>query len=177
MTMPRLSIFAALVAVCMLTWGGSAIGDDLAGGHMVPLNDQAIADASQKAQATVDDFIAKMQNPPAGTSHYSVKLGIVDEGSSFKLTTDVGVDQAEFFWLVDIAVSGAGFEGTISDTPETVKNVTNGQRIQFKRSDIFDWMYVDGRKFVGNFTACPVLRAGPPEDLKEFEQMSETVCE
>jgi len=177
MPTPRISLLAALFAIFMMTSGGGAIGVDLAAGHLVPLNDQAIADASKRAQATVDDFIAKMQNPPAGTSHYSVKLGIVDEGSSFKLTTDVGTDQAEFLWLVDIAVSGEGFEGTISDTPETVKNVANGQRIQFKKSDVFDWMYVDGQTFVGNYTACPVLQAGPPEDLKAFEQMSETVCQ
>ena len=43
------------------------------------------------------------------------------------------------------------------------------------------WRYVSiddlRRILVGNFTACPVLKAGPIEDLKSFEQQTGMVCE
>lgn len=168
-------LLATLVTFCGFATA-SALADDLTKGHMVPLGDQAIADASNKAQAAVDDFLAKLLNPPAGTAGFSVKVGIVDQGTGFALTKDTSVNAVEFFWVLNIASSGDGFVGILANAPETVKNVTDGQTLHFKKSDIFDWMYFDNGKMVGNFTACPVLKAGPIEDLKSFEEQTGMVC-
>jgi len=177
MTTVGVRLVLATLVIFFTLAAANAFADDLTKGHMVPLGDQAIADASAKAQANVDQFLAKMFNPPAGTSGFSVKIGIVDQGSGFALTKDTSVNAVEFFWILKIVPSGDGFTGVLADTPETVKNISAGQSLRFKKSDIFDWMYFDNGKMVGNFTACPVLKAGPIEDLKSFEQQTGMVCE
>jgi uncharacterized protein YegJ (DUF2314 family) len=166
---------AALIALVLAI--GPALADDLAAGHNVALNDQAVANASQKAQAEVDVFLARLANPPVGTSNYAVKLGIVDRGNGYALTKDVGLDKVEYFWLVNIGQTPSGYVGILGNRPETVTHVAAGEPIPFTKADIFDWLYLNNGKMVGNYTACPVLEAGPIEDLKQYEAETGASCE
>ncbi|WP_375463558.1 DUF2314 domain-containing protein [uncultured Methylobacterium sp.] len=43
------------------------------------------------------------------------------------------------------------------NTPRFVGNVRKGQRVDFARADIVDWMYVQDGRLKGNFTACVLL--------------------
>lgn len=173
--MRKLLTLATLVVLSFSLQPARAV--DLAAGQNVPLNDQAIADASQKALAQLDDFLGKLANPPSGTSHYSVKLGIVDQGNGYALTKDVGLDKVEYFWIVDITKTPTGYVGTLNDSPEVVTHVTDGEPIPFTRNDIFDWLYVDNGKLMGNYTACPVLKEGPVENLKQYEAETGASCQ
>jgi uncharacterized protein YegJ (DUF2314 family) len=166
-----------VVLISLLISLQPAWADALTAAHSVPLNDQAVADASQKAIAHLDDFLVKLANPPSGTYRYAVKLGIIDQGSGYAITRDVGLDKVEFFWMIDITKTPAGYVGTLSNTPELVAHVATGQRIPFTRADIFDWLYIDNGKRVGNYTACPVLEAGPVADLKQYEAETGATCD
>lgn len=123
------------------------------------MQDQALAmrQAAEKARATLDEFLVKAKNPPAGTKSYAVKVGVRESRGT------------EYFWVNEFSWSDATFTGTIKDEPRLVKSVKPGQVHKFGRSDIVDWMYIDeksGRTF-GNFTAC--ARADEPKRGNELE--------
>lgn len=149
----------------------------LADVHNVPTNDPAMAEAARKAQSGLDGFLAKLANPPAGTEYYSVKVGIIDAGNSFRLTNDQSLSGVEYFWLTDIAKTPDGFTAKIGNQPEVVHNVAAGQEIIFRKADIFDWMYFENGKMKGNYSACPALLAGPKEDLEQFRAQYGIECE
>lgn len=136
----------------------------------IPQNDPDMAAAAAKAQSGVDDFLAKLDSPPAGTENYSVKIGIVDDGDSYALTGLRNVENVEYFWLGNIQRTADGFSGLLGNEPGVARNVRAGQEIAFTKGDIFDWMYVKDRKIVGNVTACPLLLRGPKEELEFYRQ-------
>ena len=133
----------------------------------VPVGDSAMVAAFAKARASLDDFLAKLEHPPAGTSRYSVKIGLKDGPAlgGFSISRP-GDGDNEFFWIIDLRPSASGFSGRIGNEPESVKNVREGQTISFVRDDIVDWMYFEAGKIKGNFTACPALAHGPREELE-----------
>jgi len=103
----------------------------------------AMRQAAEKAQATLDGFLSKASQLPAGTKSYALRIRI-QEGRD-----------TEYFWLNEFSWSDATFMGRINDEPRRVKGVKPGQIHKFSRSDIVDWTYIDetsGKTF-GNFTA------------------------
>jgi uncharacterized protein YegJ (DUF2314 family) len=167
-------LIAASAVVFLLSTGAQA--GNLAGVHNVPTDDPAMAEAERKAAASLDGFLEKLANPPAGTEYYSVKVGIVDDGNGFRLTNDPNL-RVEYFWLTDVAKTADGFIAKIGNEPEVVRNIVAGQQIAFKKSDIFDWMYFENGRMKGNYSACPALLAGPKEDLEQFKQQYGIECE
>jgi uncharacterized protein YegJ (DUF2314 family) len=99
--------------------------------------------AAQKAQATLDDFLVKAKQLPAGTRSYALKVAIRDGGGT------------EYFWIDEFSWSDGTFTGRIKDEPRLVKSVKPGQVHTFSRSDIVDWTYFDenSSRTFGNFTA------------------------
>ena len=172
------SLISLLVAAFALTSTIQATyAGDLAGTHMVPTGDPAMADAARKAQAGLDDFLVKLANPPKGTEYYTLKIGIIDDGDGIRLSNNQGLAGVEYFWMTDIASTADGFTALIGNQPDVVHNVVAGQQIAFKKSDIFDWMYFDNGKMKGNYSACPALLKGPREDLEQFKQQYGIDCE
>lgn len=158
--------FALILSACALP----ARAEEPANLKFIPQNDPEMAAAAAKAQSGLDDFLAKLDSPPAGTENYSVKIGIVDYGDGFALTGLKSVENVEYFWLGNLQRTSDGFRGTIANQPGVVRNVSAGQEIAFTKGDIFDWMYIKGGKIVGNVTACPILLRGPKEELEFYRQ-------
>lgn len=158
---------AALILAASLTTAPAEEPDNL---KFIPRNDPEMIAAADRAQAGLDDFLTKFDNPPAGTENYSVKVGIVDQGDGFALTGRKSVENVEYFWLGNLQRTSDGFRGTITNQPGVVRNVSAGQEIAFTKGDIFDWMYIKGGKIVGNVTACPILLRGPKEELEFYRQ-------
>jgi uncharacterized protein YegJ (DUF2314 family) len=161
----RLALAATLVAAAPLA---TLHADDSSNIKQIPVGDPEMAAAAAKARAGLDDFLAKLDSPPAGTQAYSVKIGIIDSGDSFAYTK--GGDKSEFFWIGNIRRDGDGFTGTLGNEPAIVRNVRTGQELTFAKDDIFDWMYIRDRKIVGNITSCPLLLRGPKEELEFYRQ-------
>lgn len=132
----------------------------------VPQNDPELLAATRKAQAGLDDFLAKLDNPSPDTTAYAVKIGIADRGDGFVIVRGEHDTYVEYIWVTDITRTATGFVGVIDNDPETVRNIASGQHIAFVREDILDWSYLEGGKIRGNATACPLLRRGSQEELK-----------
>jgi uncharacterized protein YegJ (DUF2314 family) len=157
---------ALILAACLTV----ARAEEPANLKFIPLNDPEMAAAAAKAQSSLDDFLAKFDSPPAGTEHYSVKIGIVDDGNGFALTGLKSVENVEYFWLGSLQRNKDSFRGTIANQPGIARNVREGQEITFSKSDIFDWMYIENGKMIGNATACPILLRGPRNELEWYRQ-------
>ena len=113
--------------------------------------------AFAKARSETDAFIKIMQS---GTpSSCSVKIGVSDHGS------------VEYFWLDKLTYNNGVFSGTIDNDPELVKNVKMGQKIDVKKEEIFDWLYMKDGKMYGNYTVRVLLPKMSKEDADKMRAM------
>src|SRR6185369_11470175 len=87
----------------------------------------ALRRAAEMAQATLDDFLTKAKQHPAGTSSYALMVRI-QEGRD-----------TEYFWLDEFTWSDGSFTGRINNEPRLVKSVKPGQIYKFSRSQVADW--------------------------------------
>ncbi|WP_376766407.1 DUF2314 domain-containing protein [Rhizobium sophorae] len=122
-------------------------------------------------------FLEKLRNPPPGTENYSIKLGFTDKGKDVALTTDEMEPNVKYMWVYQIKASGDHFTALLGDTPEYIHNIKADDRVQFEKSDIFDWVYIENGKVKGNYTACPLLLAGPKEQLEQYLEIYSIVCD
>jgi uncharacterized protein YegJ (DUF2314 family) len=131
-----------------------------------PNGDPALRRATEKAQATLDDFLAKAKQLPADTSAYALKVQ-VEEGRD-----------TETFWVEEFAWSDGAFTGKINNEPRGVKGIQPGQTFKFSRSQIVDWKYVDDKtgRTIGNFTACALLSKEPPAQAEEIKRRDRLDC-
>jgi uncharacterized protein YegJ (DUF2314 family) len=60
--------------------------------------------------------------------------------------------------------------GRIDNTPRSVTNVREGQKISFEESDVVDWLYRENGKMVGNFTACALIKKETPKQAEAFKK-------
>jgi uncharacterized protein YegJ (DUF2314 family) len=126
----------------------------------------AMRRAAEKAQATLDEFLTKAMQLPAGTKSYALKVAIRDGGDT------------EYFWVNEFSWSDGAFVGRINDEPRLVRSVRPGQIHKFGRLDIVDWTYVDetSGKTHGNFTACALLSTQPPAEAAKLERRNDLDC-
>ena len=119
----------------------------------------------QKARATLPGFLALSAAPKPNTQDYAVKVAIHD-----------GKD-AEYFWITPFNNKDGAFSGDVNNTPRMVHTVKLGQTIKFGQSDIVDWMYFDGDKMKGNYTACALLKSAPRSEVEEFKKRFGLDCD
>lgn len=126
----------------------------------------ALRRATEKAQATLDDFLTKAKQLPAGTSAYALKVR-VQEGRD-----------TEYFWVEEFTWTDGSFTGRINNEPRLVKSIKLGQIYKFSRSQIADWKYFDEKngKTFGNFTACALLSKEPPAQAEEIKRRDGLDC-
>jgi uncharacterized protein YegJ (DUF2314 family) len=155
-------LFLATVA-CTPLMTGSARNDETAN---LMSEETALRRATEKAQATLDDFLAKAKRQPAGTSGYALKVR-VEEGRDI-----------EDFWVEGFTWSDGSFTARINDEPRQVKSVKVGEVYNFSRSQVADWKYVDETKgkTMGNFTACALLSTLAPARAEEIKRRDGLDC-
>lgn len=152
-----LLIFFAIVAVALIAFkphSGAlerALMDDVT---MMSDDDPRMQAAFNKARDTLDEFLALAAAPKPNTDSYALKVAISHMG------------RTEYFWITPFTRTGETFSGRISNTPQYVTNVDEGQEIEFERSDIFDWSYENTaeQRTYGNFTACALLARESKEE-------------
>lgn len=124
-------------------------------------DDPAMKAAVKKAQATFDDFVAKVSKKNPNLANVSVRI-VLRDGK-----------KVEFAWLAPFTILDNGtYKGTINSAPTVVKKYQFNQIVPFQRTDIVDWMYTeaDTRTMRGNFTTCAQLATAPESDVKEIKK-------
>ena len=157
--------FAAVLAVAPVasqTPLQKAQRDELA---IVAKNDPAMAAAMAKARQTLPEFLTLAAAPKPGMDTFSVKVA-VREG-----------DAAEYFWIAPFTTKDGSFSGEINNQPRSVHSVKLGQTITFDQSEIVDWMYIDGGKMKGNYTACALLKSASEQEAEAFKKRFGLDCD
>jgi uncharacterized protein YegJ (DUF2314 family) len=131
----------------------------------VPSDDPDMAAAMRKARDSLSEFLALSRKPRSTTSKFSVKVAVRDQG------------KVEYFWIMPFEEGGGGFSGRINNTPETVRNVKLGDKISFAESEIIDWLYLDGNRMKGNFTACALFKRVPRQEAEAAIKRFGMSCE
>lgn len=172
-----ISLFSMLGLSILVIPSELALADDNSNVKWIARGDPAMAKAHEKSEKGLDGFLEKLRNPPPGTENYSIKLGFTDKGKDVALTTDDMAQNVEYMWVYQIKASGDHFTALLGDTPEYIHNIKPDDRVEFEKSDIFDWMYIENGKVKGNYTACPLLLAGPKDQLQQYRDIYGIVCD
>jgi uncharacterized protein YegJ (DUF2314 family) len=117
---------------------------------LVPKGDPDMAAAMRKARATLPDFLALARAPRPSTSGFAVKVAIRDPGT-----------ENEYFWITPFREQDGRFIGRIDNIPRLVRSVRLGQTFAFSHGEIADWLYYEGGKMKGNYTACATTKREP----------------
>jgi len=127
----------------------------------------AMRQAFERAKATLDEFLRKVEAPPPGTTGFALKVAVSD-GKNI-----------EYFWVNRFAVDGEAFTGHLGNEPRMVKKYKLGERFSFHRSQVVDWTYQESsvRRMHGNFTACALLTKESAADAEAFKKRFGLKCE
>ena len=150
-----IAIIAAIVVACAGAYTAVAKAS-IFGGEVksnvvnVRTGDAGVAKARADAQATLDGFLQRSRNPMPGQGNFAVKVGLGGGGGP-----------KEFVWVTRFTLDGDVGSGTLDNVPRHLPEMRAGQTVTFRRGDVSDWMYREGRSMKGNFTGCAVLAAAP----------------
>ena len=77
--------------------------------------------------------------------------------------------EVEHMWLLHVDFDGRQLQGTLINSPQSLRSFHEGDQVTITGKQISDWMYVENQKLVGGYT-LRVLRDTLPEDeRKEFD--------
>ena len=136
--------------------------DDVA---LVENDDADMAAAFRKARETLPEFLALARAPRSTATKLAVKIAIPDG------------DGNEYFWLTQFGPRGDKYTGRINNTPRSAKQVKFGQVVEFSEAEIVDWLYMEGGKMRGNFTACAMLKREPADQAEAMRKQYGLSCE
>ena len=117
--------------------------------------------AISQARATLDEFLALNARPPKGAEDFRLKVGFTDPAN----TTNT-----EYMWVMRFQQTGGKFQGTLTDNPEYVENVENGDTVHFTRADIVDWGYTIQGKQKGSYTVCAMFKHMSAKEVKMYRE-------
>src|SRR5262245_54413028 len=136
--------------------------DDVA---LVEKDDPDMAAAYRKARETLPEFLALARAPRPTASKLAVKIAVP------------AGDDNEYFWVTQFGQHGDMYAGRINNTPRAAKQVTFGQVIEFAEAEIVDWLYMEGGRMHGNFTACALLKREPADQAEAMRKQFGLSCE
>ena len=132
---------------------------------VVENDDADMAAAFRKARETLPEFLALARAPQSTATKLAVKIAIPDG------------DGNEYFWLTQFEPRGDKYAGRINNTPRSAKQVKFGQVVEFSEAEIVDWLYMEGGKMRGNFTACAMLKREPADQVEAMRKQYGLSCE
>jgi len=148
---------------CTPALTGCAQNGGLAG---EPAEEPALRQAAEMARATLNDFLTRAKQQPAGTSAYALRVRL-----------EQGRD-VEYFWLEEFTWSDGSFTGRINHEPRRLTGIKAGQIVPFSRAQVADWRYRDDKTATtfGNFAACALLAQQPPARAEEIKRRDGLAC-
>jgi uncharacterized protein YegJ (DUF2314 family) len=125
-------------------------------------DDPDLREAYALARSGLQTFLTLAQAPRPDMSDFAVKVG--------------APSAREFLWLAPFKPHGDGFIGHVANTPRHIANLKLGDRLLFKREDIVDWKYYEGKVMKGNYTGCVLLRQQSREQQELFRRQYGLDC-
>ena len=106
-------------------------------------DDPRMAAAVTEAKKRLPEFISAFSKAKDGYQ-FSVKAPFSDPASA---------EESEFMWVHICRVDFDAVHGTLLNDPEFVKSFKYDDVVRVPMEQIVDWVYTDGEKSVGDFTA------------------------
>jgi uncharacterized protein YegJ (DUF2314 family) len=106
-------------------------------------DDPRMAAAVIEAKKRLPEFVAAFSKAKDGYQ-FSVKAPFSDPGNS---------EESEFMWVHVSRVDWDAVHGTLLNDPQFIKSYRYDDVVRVPMEQIVDWVYSDGEKSVGDFTA------------------------
>ena len=104
-------------------------------------DDAAMNAALAQGNATLPQFRAALGHPKPSQSQFALYARFTENGRN------------EYLWLKAVKISGAAFQGRISNVPGMLTGVKLGQTVTVPAKDVGDWMFIENGKMVGGYTS------------------------
>jgi uncharacterized protein YegJ (DUF2314 family) len=130
----------------------------------VPITNADMNAAIAKARATLPAFWAAYEAPkPSETDH----------GLKVRFPTPRGT--GEHIWVADVKrLANGSYSGRLGNRPQYLPGKSEGDLVEFKDSDISDWMFMRNGKIVGGETIKLLLKTMPKADADALRAKMET---
>jgi uncharacterized protein YegJ (DUF2314 family) len=119
-----------------------------------PGDDSEMEQAAAKARQTFKYFWREMaweqRRIVPGLDLATVKASFSDP-PEIRAQNPRGLD-VEHMWLLDVEFDGRQIQGTLINTPLSLKSFREGDRVTITGKQLFDWMYVIAGHVYGGFT-------------------------
>lgn len=119
-----------------------------------PGDDPEMVEASKKARQTFKYFWREMaweqRRIVPGLELAAVKASLFDP-PEIRAANPGGLE-VEHMWLIDIDFDGRQVQGTLINTPHSLKSYQEGQQVKIPGKQVGDWMYVCMGEVCGGFT-------------------------
>lgn len=120
--------------------------------------------AISAARDSLDRFLEIYRSPEVGMSDFKLKVRIED---------NAGV---EHFWVMPFSETSKGFQGRVANEPRVVHSVTFNQLIEFDRTMVSDWGYLEEGKQIGSYTICALFKSMPQDQVEYYRENHGFVC-
>lgn len=144
-THTTLVLLLASISIAFAGCGSSNSGDPVVG---VEDSNAEMNAAMEKARGTFDQFLANWKTMPNDAA--SVKFGVP--------TRD---DSVEHIWFEPSSITDTEITGICGNDPVNVDGLKLGDVRTFPRSELSDWMILDGGKCYGGYTIRVLVEMEP----------------
>ena len=104
-------------------------------------DDPDIRAATEKARATVGDFLAPLQKPAPGQRQFMVRKAFPAKDA-----------KQQILWVTDLTFDGTLLHGRVDDnTAQPGSDLPKDGRVSFPPAEISDWMFNEDGKAVGGY--------------------------
>ncbi len=107
----------------------------------VPVRDEneEMTDAIREARESLKLFLRAFANPKPNQKDFQLKVSFEYQG------------ECESVWVTDLDLNTKPATGSIASEPR-LRSLMPRQRVEFTRSMVTDWMYLEDGRLVGGFT-------------------------
>jgi uncharacterized protein YegJ (DUF2314 family) len=124
----------------------------------VPSDAEPIRAAARQARESLDGFIERLSASAPGQSDFSIKVAVRDG------------EATHYLWLQDVSYEAPHFRGSLGPDAAGINGHAPGERVEVDRSEVEDWMYVQGGKLVGGFSLRAIRDRLAGKAREQFER-------
>jgi uncharacterized protein YegJ (DUF2314 family) len=111
-----------------------------------------------KAQATIGEFIQRLDHPPASQTDIGLKVRLTDG------------HQVEHVWLANVRHAGNRFSGIINNTVEKLADRQIGDSVTVGLHQVSDWLAIDAGRLIGGYSIRLLRDRMSPAERAKFDQ-------